>query len=295
MQKTPPPIQWLPILEAAARHLSFKKAAEELCVTPSAISQQIKGLENYLGLTLFERNGRKLKLSPAGESYYLIAEDIIKRHSKGYRELQRRYHNPVLQISCPIFIAQELLIPNYLSFKEFAPSVELRITTGNAFVDFDNEPVDAALRFGPGSWPELDCRLISDVDLQLVCSPTYLDQYRLNKHVNLDQAALEGHALISLDDELRNWKQLYPTINPEKTIICDSYFSAIRSAEEGLGITVGMKPTINRLLAEERLITLTSDISTTDFAYWLVAPKHKANTEQVDALHRWIKSLFDAL
>ena len=233
MQQKSPPIQWLPVFEAAARHLNFKKAAEELCVTPPAVSQQIKVLEEYLGVSLFDRSGRKLRLSSAGELYYRSTSDIIKRHNKGYRELERRYCNPMLQISAPIFVAQELLIPNYTKFKDYASNVELRITTGNEYVDFDDEPADVALRFGQGSWPDLECRLVSDVQVKLVCSQAYLDAHDMSVDDFLDKDELEKHVLISLYEGLQDWNSFYGDINPASKIVCDSYFSSVRSAEEG--------------------------------------------------------------
>jgi len=295
MQQKPPPIQWLPVFEAAARLLNFKKAAEELCVTPPAVSQQIKVLEEYLGVTLFDRSGRKLRLSQAGEFYYRAASDIIKRHAKGYRELERKFCNPILQISAPIFIAQELLIPNYMKFKEFAPKVELRITTGNEYVNFDDEPTDVALRFGKGSWPDLECRFVSDVDIKLVCSQKYLDNHDLQVDDFLTKEVLEKHVLISLYENLQDWKNSYPGIQTQQKIVCDSYFSAVRSAEEGLGIAVGLAPVINRTIRDGRLLNLNSDAVNTDYAYWLVAPKHSAASAHFEALYRWISSLFETL
>ena len=295
MQQKAPPIQWLPVFEAAARHLNFKKAAEELCVTPPAVSQQIKVLEDYLGVPLFDRIGRKLQLTQAGEHYYQTSSDIIKRHAKGYRSFERKFRHPILHVSAPIFIAQELLIPNYMRFKEYGEQVELRLTTGNEYVDFDNEAVDAALRFGEGNWPDLDCRFISDVDLKLVCSQNYIEQHSFETQQHFNKELLEEHRLISVFEDFRDWRSIYPDIKPKDIMICDSYFSAIRSAEEGLGITLGIKPVINRLINEKRLTTLPSDALNTSYAYWLVAPQNETNSEQIKAVYLWVKDLFSSL
>ena len=295
MQQKAPPIQWLPVFEAAARLLNFKKAAAELCVTPPAVSQQIKVLEEYLGVSLFDRNGRKLRLSQAGEFYYGITSNIIKSHTKGYRDFERKFRNPVLHVSAPIFIAQEMLIPNYVRFKQFDDNVELRITTGNEYVDFENESVDAALRFGTGDWPELDCRFISEVDLKFVCNQDYIDQNNLAPDTLISKETLEDQVLISLYDDMRDWYNVYPDLKPKRKMICDSYFAAMRSAEEGLGIAVGLSPVINRLINEDRLIILNSKPLTTGHAYWLVTPKVNADSDHVTALYNWIKVLFSEL
>lgn len=294
MQK-PPPIQWLPVFEAAARLLNFKEASEELCVSPPAVSQQIKVLEEYLGVSLFDRSTKKLRLTDAGQFYYEYAEDIIKRHVNSYRHFERKYRYPILQLSAPIFIAQELLIPNYPNFSQYSPDVDLRITTGNEYIDFENEPLDAALRFGPGNWPDLDCRFITDVEPKLVCSPEYFQHHDLSQEDLITKEELEEHTLLSVFENLSDWHNVLSGVMPNRKIVCDSYFSVIRSAEEGLGIGVGLKPIVNRLVDSKRLVYLNTESMSTDYSYWLVAPHNRADTKQVDALYQWLTSLFDKL
>lgn len=295
MLQKPPPIQWLPVFEAAARLLNFKQAAEELCVSPPAVSQQIKVLEKYLGVELFNRSAKKLRLTDAGEFYYQHSQDIIKRHLKSYREFERKFRYPVLHVSAPIFIAQELLIPNYTSFKEYASGVELRLSTGNEYVDFDNDNLDAALRFGQGHWPELDCRFVRDVEVKLVCSPSYLKQHGLNNESFISPRDLNKHVLLTVFEGLRDWKSFLPGVDGENKIICDSYFAMVRSAEEGLGIGIGLSPAINRRIRDGKLVVLSTAPIETDYAYWLVAPKTGADVGHIDGLYRWVKTLFDAL
>lgn len=295
MLQKPPPIQWLPVFETAARLLNFKKAADELCVSPPAISQQIKVLEEYLGVQLFDRSTKKMRLTRAGETYYQSVSEIIKSHTKAYREFERKYRYPVLQISAPMFIAQELLIPNYMSFKDFSPGTELRLNTGNEYVDFESESIDAALRFGNGDWPELDCRFVIDVQPKLTCSPAYKAKHGLGENGPISPEELSQHVLLSVFDGERDWKSLYPGIAPKNKIIYDSYLSVIRSAEEGLGIAVGLSPVVNRLVRENKLVFLESQEIETDFSYWLVAPYNRASSEHIDALYLWLKSLFDAI
>lgn len=295
MQQKAPPIQWLPVFEAAARHLNFKKASVELCVSPPAVSQQIKVLEEYLETNLFDRSSRKLKLTQAGEFYYQSTKEIIKQHHHSYRAFERKYCHPTLQISSPIFIAQELLIPNYARFKNYASDVELRITTGNEYVDFDNEPADVALRFGTGNWPDLETRHVSDVAVKLLCSQAYLDQNLLTDKQMLSKEDIEKQTVISLYDDLRDWRGTFPEFAPKQKIIVDSYFSAIRASEEGLGIAVGLLPMVNQRIHDKKLVPLLTSSLDTNYAYWLVAPKPTAETANFEALYRWVKDLFETL
>ncbi|OZG72790.1 hypothetical protein BTA51_14820 [Hahella sp. CCB-MM4] len=295
MQSKPPPIQWLPVFESAARLMSFKKAAEELCVTPPAVSQQIKVLEEYVGRALFDRSGRNLKLTQAGEYYYEIVRGIIKSHQKGYWDFERTYKSPTLQISTPLFVAQELLIPNYMSFRERAPGIELRIMTGSEFVDFENESVDAAIRFGEGRWPDLDCRLLCKIDIGVVCSKSYLAKRGLDRNDFFGAAELQQQVLLSAFADMNDWERMIPDLQPADKIICDSYFSTIKSAEEGLGVAIGLFPIINRLLHNEHLIALNTDPFDTQMAYWLVAPEHSVNQDRIDLFYEWARDLFGML
>lgn len=295
MKTKAPPIQWLPVFEAAGRLLNFKKAAAELCVSPPAISQQIRVLEDYLGVALFERTTKRVTLTPAGEFYYQRVSQMMKLHTEAYRQFENKYRNPTLRLSAPIFIAQELLIPSYPKFADFAPNIELRITTGNEYVDFDTEPMDAALRFGPSKWPSLDCRLLSTVTPKLVCSPHYLSQHGIDPNKRFDTKTLRDHVLLSVFEDLRDWQQVNTDLDTAKTIICDSYFSVIRSAEEGLGVAVGLLPVIRRLIDEGKLVELNTQSLSTDYAYWLVAPKSKGKSSHIEALYNWLRSLFDQL
>jgi len=295
MFQSPPPIQWLPAFEAAARLLNFKQAAEELCVSPPAISQQIKVLEKHLGMSLFDRSTKKLRLTEAGEFYYERTRDIIKRHNRSHQEFERKFSNPILQVSVPHFAAHELLIPNYTRFNDYAPGVELRLITDNRTIDFESENLDAALRFGQGNWPNLDCRLVSDIDPKIVCGPNYLEKHGLAPNTFISEQELKNHVLLTVFDDLRIWKSFYPKIESSEKILCDSCSTAMRSAEEGLGMAVGMSPLINKLVNDDRLVVLNSAKSNTDYSYWLVSPHNRASTKNIDALYSWIKGIFDAI
>ncbi len=293
MSNKPPPIQWLPAFESAAKQLSFRKAAEELCVSPPAISQQIKSLEEHLGIKLFIRNGRSLKLSAAGAYYYQVASKTLDEHRKGYYHFERTFKNPTLYVSAPIFVAQELLIPHYNDFKTYAPNTDLRLITGNEFVDFREENIDAAIRFGPGPWQDLECHLLQEVELKIVGSPKYFDQHRLSSEQQLSSKAFEEHCLISIYEDLRDWQTLASDLKPSKKLICDSYLSVIRAAEEGLGLAIALCPITQKRIDDGKLLSLHSPPLSTHYAYWLVSPKNHSQKKSIDALLRWLTSLFN--
>ncbi|GAA5314893.1 MAG: transcriptional regulator GcvA [Candidatus Pelagadaptatus aseana] len=289
----PPPIQWLPAFARAAEALSFRKAAEQLNVSPPAISQQIKALEDYLGVLLFKRHGPRLELTEAGEFYYGPVQDMLKIHQTGFEELDRRFNRRALTLNTPLFIAQEILIPNYMDYKQRQPNAELRITTGTEYIDFTANTADAAIRFGSGDWPTLASRLLCKTLTTPVCS---LEYYQ--RHIPDDGdlfSRVNQQTLLTTNEANREWLQLFPEIEAREVIVCDSYFSVIKSAEKGLGIGLGLFPAINNWVNDRRLKTLTTDMFDTGAGYWLVHPKQRGSSELVESCFEWAKDLFETL
>jgi len=298
-----PPIQLIPVFEASARLMSFRKAAEFLHVTPPAISQQIKALESYLDTVLFDRKKKQLRLTVAGEYYFKVATDIMKLHQQGFTEFDRRFNNRSLQVSTPLFIAQELLIPNYLSFKEKVPNTQLRLSTDSEYSDFISDSIDVAIRFGMGPWPNLDSRLLCKLDISPVCSPEYLARSGmknsdLNHSLVSEKCALEllnNQTILSMHEDFNEWTQLFQKIAPKEVIVCDSYFSVIKSAEAGLGLALGALPAVNRLLNKGKLMMPLNEKFSTNYGYWMVTPNRNDQSEIVDSFYDWAKALFMTL
>lgn len=289
----PPPLQWLPVFAYAAKYQNFSKAAQALHVSAPAVSQQIKALEQHLGLTLFSRNGPKLALTEAGRHYQQLVDNTLQHYRRDFEVFERRYHKRNLKLNAPLFIAQELLIPNYMSYRDFVPGGELRITTGSQYIDFTDDDNDLALRFGQGSWPKLDAHLLCKVQAGAVCSPSF---YTMHVHgTTALKTLLNEHTLITVNEQLDEWHALFPNLDVKNAIICDSYFSAIKAAEQGLGIALGMYPVINQWLNDGRLKALQTELIDTPSGYWLVYPEHVQGDAQIEACYRWTKHLFQQL
>jgi len=291
--KQMPPIQFIPVFEAAARHLSFKKAARELCVTAPAVGQQIKSFEDWLGKALFYRQTRLLSLTREGEYYFKVAQSIMAAHSKGYTEYARRFEKSALHISATLFVAQELLMPNYLKFSEVLPGRELRIEARMSNVDFNEEPIDAALRFGDGNWPELDCRLLGLATVTPVCSSSYARQHEFT-----GLSELYKHRLIYAEPSISDWgKNFWPASTKQAydNIICDSYLTALKAASDGLGVALAILPTANAWINDGRLVLPFDKQIGIDLKYWLVSPKTDQEKPEIEALYTWLTTIFDAL
>ena len=289
--KSVPPIQFIPVFEAAARHLSFKRAAQELCVSAPAVAQQVKAFEHWLGRPLFNRHTRALSLTEEGLFYFEVAQKTMKNHIQGHVEYVKRFEKSSLTVSAPFFVAQELLMPNYLKFSDYCQGTELRIEARKSYVDFDSESIDAAVRFGDGNWPDLDCRLLSKATVAPVYGPAY--EFKDNF---TEISELYRHRLIYADPEMKDWGELFwPEGTKQKfdNVICDSYIAAIKAAEDGLGVTLGIFPTLNSWVSNQQLIVPFTDQIETGKGFWLVSSKTEKQSLELAALYEWVKDIFD--
>lgn len=288
-----PPIQYIAAFEAAARHLSFKKAAEELCVTAPAVGQKVRAFESWLETPLFHRNARQLTLTPEGQHFFSVAQDVMRAHIQGYADYLRKFRRTALHLSAPVFVAQEVLMPNYLQFAEYLPGTELRLEARMSLVDFNTDSMDAAIRFGDGNWPGLECRKLCGAMVTPVCSPGYAD-----RHAFTTPKELYRHRIIEAAPYMIGWGQHFwqdEEQQPVESITCDSYIAALKAATEGLGVALAILPTANLWINNGRLIMPFSQQVEIDKGYWLVYPKTDSRKPEQDALYRWLQTIFAGL
>ncbi len=174
MSKRLPPLNALRVFDAAARHLSFTKAAEELFVTQAAVSHQIKSLEDFLGLKLFRRRNRSLLLTEEGQSYYLDIKEIFSSINEATRKLQARSAKGALTVSLPPSFAIQWLVPRLSGFNSAYPGIDVRIQAVDREEDKLADDVDVAIFYGRGNWPGLRAERLYAEYLLPVCSPSLL-------------------------------------------------------------------------------------------------------------------------
>ncbi|CAN5295336.1 transcriptional regulator GcvA [soil metagenome] len=194
-----PPLNPLRAFEAAGRLRSIRRAAEELSVTPGAVSRQVQSLEAYLGLPLFRRDPREIVLTVEGEQYL----EAISLHLEGIRtatqKLTGRRSVEILRIRAYTTFSMKWLIPRLSSFHDAHPMTEVRLTTSNETVDFEREKVDGAIRLGDGDWPGVEVDRLLPNELVPLCSPAYRRKLELKTVADLPRARLL-HSLIRPDD-----------------------------------------------------------------------------------------------
>ncbi len=201
MARRLPPLNSLRVFEAAARHLSFTRAAEELFVTQAAVSHQIKALEEFLGLKLFRRRNRSLLLTEEGQSYFLDIKDIFSSLSDATEKILERNAKGSLTISLPPSFAIQWLVPRLADFNTSHPDIDVRIKAVDLEDGSLTDDVDVAVYYGKGNWPGLRVDKLHQEYLVPVCSPLLLNGPK-PLHTLAD---LKNHMLLH-DTSRKDWK-----------------------------------------------------------------------------------------
>ncbi len=287
MQK-PPPLQLLPAFEAASRLQSFSKAAAELHLTTAAISQQIKQLEGHLEMPLFRRLTRRVELTEAGSAFAEVVRQTLNSYRLGHADLMHRYTRPVLRMSASVFVAHELLIPRLGAFQKRHPNIDIRLEASMALVDFEHDPIDAAIRLGSGNWPGLEALPLCTCQAILVASPDLLKRKPIRSLEDL-----RHHTLIHPRQTHTDWDMVarfanLPKLEREGDLVLDSDLAAIKAAEAGLGVTLAVVPKGMRLLQDRRLKAVLPPVDLPIQTYFVFRPNDGKEAMLMDA-YRWIK------
>lgn len=288
-----PRIELLPYFDAAARHLSFKRAAQELCVTPSAVSQRIADLEARLGLKLFVRETRAVRLTEAGAFYADAAALVLRRHREGYERLLRLYGEASLRVSATPIVAHELLIPRIGAFHARFPAIDLRIETCFATVDLAVEPVDVCVRFGGGKWLGTHATKVGDVELALCGSAS------LAQGVDGLEDVLGG-PLVSAHPSFGDWRLFCATVgcalpSERQFVMCGSHVEAAVLAAQGKGAAVALLPTMAGWLHDGRLVSLLAQRWESPMSYYVVCQEGREHEASIQAFTQWLSELFVSL
>jgi len=261
-----PPLDLLRGFEAAARHLSFTRAAAELFLTQSAVSRQIQALEEFVGVPLFERRHKALALTEAGESYQRTVASALDAVREATRKLRQARHNHVLTVTTTVSFAALWLVPRLARFRKEHPGVDVRITATHEVVDLEREGVDVAIRDCPINRAPQGAIFLVGEHLPAMCSPQYAREARRNKLPMRTPEDLRYHVLLNLHDAPRRWPWLSwaawfeamgvedPT--PAGTLTFDQYDQVIHAALLGQGIALGRMSLTGGDIKAKRLVPL---------------------------------------
>src|SRR5262252_9433918 len=283
-----PPLNNLKAFEAAARHESFSRAAEELCVTQGAVSQQVKALEAALGIKLFNRERQRLIITEAGRDYLTIVRDALDRIALGTERLLQRQSAGVLTVSTSPDFAAKWLVHRLGNFAEAHSDIDLRVSATLHHVDFAREEVDLAVRHGDGNWPGLDTVQLSGEQLFAICSPKLLSgRQKLRK-----PADLLKFPLIHLDSraEWTRWLRAVGVSDAEVTHgpVLNRASMVIDAAIDGQGIALARTTLAAWDLINGRLVRPFAEALRLSKTYWIVCPKATSNVPKVATFRNWI-------
>jgi LysR family glycine cleavage system transcriptional activator len=292
-----PSLNGLRAFEAAARHLSFTTAAAELNVTQTAISHQIKRLEDELGLKLFVRQNRALALSPQGRDYLPGVRAAFNDLRLATDRLKQKDSGHVLTVSTLASMASKWLLPRISAFQHEHPEIDVRITTSTTMVDFKSGDVDAAIRYGRGQWPGLRADWLTADHLFPVCSPKLLaGGAPLRKPEDLARVTLL-HSSGGYHDDWRLWLTaagLPSDISKQPGLSFDMIFMTLQAAIEGLGVAIGRTTYVEGDLAGGRLVVPFDIRLPAEAGFYLVSPEALADTPKLKAFRTWLLSQVQA-
>lgn len=290
MRRRLPPLNSLKAFEAAARHTSFRGAAEELCVSHSAISHQIKQLEQFLKIELFSRSAHSVKLTEAGEHYYPFLRDAFDRLVEG-TELLLAPHNPhILTIRVYNTFAIRWLIPRLASFQSQNPEIQVRLNTSLKDVDFSHEDIDVSIRTGCLKELDLHYDLLFSTEIFPVCSPSLITKTPGLKH----PSDLKNHTILQISSCELDWKLWCDTnqiegIDTSGGLVFDTYDHALSTAVEGLGVALAMRFFVCRDLKTGLLAEPFPGLRVEyPDSWYLVCKKDRSNTTKVEAFRGWL-------
>ncbi|TCS64778.1 transcriptional regulator GcvA [Varunaivibrio sulfuroxidans] len=288
MPRLLPPLKQLRTFEAAARHLSFTRAAEELGVTQAAVSHQIKTLEDQLGLPLFRRLKKTLLLTDAGQTLFPAVSAALDDLADALEHVRAQDAGGVLNITTLPSIATKWLVPKLGRFRRRHPDIDVRLSTDYEIVDLERTGYDLAIRYGKGEWPGCVAWPLLQEEMSPVCSPSLLEG-----DIPLDKPEdLARHTL--LQDAGIDWRLWFEAADvrcdhPERGPWFLDSGLAVQAAVEGQGVLLGRSTLVADDLASGRLVKPFDISLPAEYAYYVVCPRARADRPKIKAFVEWIR------
>jgi LysR family transcriptional regulator, glycine cleavage system transcriptional activator len=277
--------------EAAARHLSFTRAAVELNLTQTAISHQIRNLEDLLGIRLFVRTANTIGLTDAGESYLRSVRAAIIEISAATDRAADRNDEHVLTVQCLGTFAIKRLLPHLHDFRVRHPAISLHLRTMQSFDNTLQHDFDIAIWHGAGDWVGVTAEKLCDEEVFPVCSPRLLaDGGRLDTPEDMTLHTVIRTSSLILRDEWPLWLETAGLcdVKFDAEIACDSLITSLQAAIDGLGIILGRSGVVGPDLAGGRLIEPFSIRARSMFGYYVVVPAHATQQRKVQLFRSWL-------
>ena len=292
-----PALDLLKTFEAVARHLSFTKAAAELFVTQSAVSRQVRQLEEQLGVRLFERRTRAVVLTEAGYRYHTELGPLLEQIAALTRRVAAAHATKRVRVTSTLTFSSLWLVPRLAAFQAAHPEVDVHVVADNALRDLARDDFALAIRYstaadaGPGAAKLFDERLTPVCSPELAARGALRTLADLERHVLIHFSDLEGRA------PWLSWDHLFAEaghapVRAKSTLHFSHYDQAIRAARAGQGVALGRLPVIDAALADGGLVAPLAGvcaIALHDFAYWLMLRTGREPAGEVGLFLRWLE------
>jgi DNA-binding transcriptional LysR family regulator len=283
-----PSTKTLRAFQLAARSGSFKTAAHQLFLTPSAVSHQIRALEEDLGVPLFHRGARTLALTDAGARYLQEIEYLFNRLDAATRDLRARAGRGTLRLRVAAFFSSEFLLPRLAALHSLQPEIDLEIDTEGTGTDVHPPDADVSIVLGSGTWSDLHAHRLFAQTYVPACSPTLLQRTQIN---TIEQ--LSGQTLLVFEPRKDAWERWaesagYDLPPPRKRIHFNNMASLVRAAERSAGIGLIPAPLSTERFRTKTLTRLFDHELKTPDSYFLVHRAEVANRPEVIAFRQWL-------
>jgi LysR family glycine cleavage system transcriptional activator len=287
-----PPLNALRAFEAAARHLSFTKAAEELFVTQAAVSHQVKALEETLGIQLFRRFNRRLMLTDAGQAYLPALTEAFDGIDSASRRLRAEDEAGPLKVSVANSLAAKWLLPRLPRFQKRHPEIDVVVSASDLSVDFSRDDFDMGIRFGRGDYPGLRVDLLMRDWVFPLCSPALMD----GPHPLQSPADLKRHTLLHEErtrGEFPGWSEWLETVgvsdvNPERGPVYSHASLVLQAAIDGQGVALTRGSLAALDLEARRLVQPFGPALPSSFSCYVVTPPAATDRPKVKAFRDWL-------
>ena len=288
-----PPLNALRAFEAAARHMNFSRAADELSVTPGAVSQQIQNLEDYIGAALFKRTPKGLLLTDGAQTALPALREAFDRLAEAASLLTAAEDGRRLTVSAAPSFAAKWLVPRLGRFEAAHPEVDVWLSAGLELVDFTSGEVDLAIRYGTGRYPGLEVSRLLGETVSPVVSPRLLEEVPLHDLADLSRHVLLHDGSPDADDSCPDWSMWLAArgvkgVDGARGPRFNQSSLVIEAAVNGRGVALA-KQTLAQADLDAGRLAIPFDIATAvDFAYYIVHPKAKGRLSQVKAFVAWL-------
>jgi len=288
-----PPLNALRAFEAAARHMNFSRAADELSVTPGAVSQQIQNLEEYVGAALFKRTPKGLLLTDGAQTALPALREAFDRLAEAASLLTAAEDGRRLTVSAAPSFAAKWLVPRLGRFEAAHPEVDVWLSAGLELVDFTGGEVDLAIRYGTGRYPGLEVSRLLGETVSPVVSPRLMEEIPLHDLADLSRHVLLHDGSPDADDSCPDWSMWLAArgvkgVDGARGPRFNQSSLVIEAAVNGRGVALA-KQTLAQADLDAGRLAVPFDIATAvDFAYYIVHPKAKGRLSQVKAFVSWL-------